>query len=413
MIFESLIQDEEFAIRDVNTLTKTLHWFFTDIISSSDPGIPVKNQIRKINLLNAMIGKTNIFKEKDSDSTYIQPTGDGMAIGFSDSPESPLILAIEIHKLLYKFNKKQRDKDKVHIRIGIDTGPVYFIEDVEGNDSVWGPGIIMARRVMDLCGQDQIFTSRRIGDDISKLSPQYKSIMHKIGDYSIKHGEQLLIYNVYGKNFGNKIAPKKSKIIEKSTQEDILQTQPKFEFNSIEIRLDITDIKTMMTHHTWVWDVKNISKEPLSQIFYDIGGDVPKDFGDLNTTIRDENGNDLGIVSLDVNKGHEKKFNVRINKPIRKNQKGRILTLEYDWEEPYRVFEYFFSAKCKKFKYVLTVPKDLQIKNRVLEVERELGIKKRAEPPPKIRYLKDNTKITWETDKKRVIRKHETFEFQW
>ena len=102
-----------------------------------------------------------------------------------------------------------------------------------------------------------------------------------------------------------------------------------------------------------------------------------------------------------------------MNKPIRKNQRGRILTLEYDWEEPYRVFEYFFSAKCKKFKYVLTAPKDLQIKNRVLEVERELGIKKRAEPAPKISYLKDKIRITWETDKKRIIKKHETFEFQW
>ena len=174
-IFESLDQrEDEFGIKDVSTLTKTLHWFFTDIISSSDPSIPVKNQVRKISLLNAMIQKTNTFAQKDPNSTYIQPTGDGMAIGFSDSPESPLILAIEIHKLLYKFNKKQRDKDKVHIRIGIDTGPVYFIKDVEGNDSVWGPGIIMARRVMDLCGEDQIFASRRIGDDISKLSPQHR-----------------------------------------------------------------------------------------------------------------------------------------------------------------------------------------------------------------------------------------------
>lgn len=46
-------------------------------------------------------------------------------------------------------------------------------------------------------------------------------------------------------------------------------------------------------------------------------------------------------------------------------------------------------------------------------MERELGIKKRAEPPPVIRYLKDKTKITWETEKKRIINKHETFEFQW
>lgn len=410
-IFDTL-KEEDIIVEDISSLTKTLHWFFTDIISSSDPTIQVKNQIRKITLLNAFIQKINIFQEMDRGSAYVQPTGDGMAIGFSDSPESPLLLAIKLHRLLHKYNKKKREKDKIHIRIGIDTGPVYFIKDIDGNDTVWGPGIIMARRVMDLCGQDQIFASRRIGDDISKLSPQYSTIMHKIGDYSIKHGEQLLIYNIYGKDFGNKFAPKKSKVIQKAIQQDILQTTPKFEFNRVELLLDVTDTKDMMTHHTWIWDVKNITKEPLSQIFYDIGGDIPKDIRDLNISIRDEEQNPIEIISLDVNKGHEKRFNARLDRPIKRNQK-RILTLEYDWEEPYRVFEYFFSAKCKSFRYEFTAPKELQIKNRILEVERELGVKKRAEPAPKISYLKDKTKITWQTDKKRTIKKHETFEFQW
>ena len=119
-----------------------------------------------------------------------------MAIGFADSPEKPLRLAIELHKLLYKYNKTHTEKNRVYLRIGIETGSIYFIKDVEGNDTVWGSGIIMARRVMDLCGENQIFASRRIGDDISKLTSEYKAIMHPIGDYSIKHGEQLLVYNI-------------------------------------------------------------------------------------------------------------------------------------------------------------------------------------------------------------------------
>jgi hypothetical protein len=412
-IYKILKKDEEFQIEDIKILTKTMHWFFTDIIESSDPKIPVKIQARKINLLNLIIRKTETFRNRDQNSTHIQSTGDGVAIGFTDNPEKPLRLAIEVHNMLQKYNKSQSEKDRLHIRIGIDSGPVYFMKDIENKDTVWGPGIIMARRIMDLCGDDQIFTSRRIGDDISKLSPEYKAIMHTIGDYSIKHGQQLLIYNIYGKNFGNAIAPRKSKIIEKSITEDTLQIQPKFEFNNIEIRLEITDIKTMMTHHTWIWDVKNITKEPLNQIFYAIGGDIAKDFGDLNISIKNEEGKDLDIISLDVNRGHEKQFNAKLEKSIRKNQQGRTLTLEYDWEEPYQVFEYFFSAKCKKFKYVFTAPKELQIKSRILEVAKELGIKKRADPAPKITYLKDKIKITWETDKKRVIGKHETFEFQW
>ena len=65
-IFESLKQEDEFSVRDINALTKTLHWFFIDIVSSSDPDIPVKNQIRKINLLNAMIRKNKHIQTKRS-----------------------------------------------------------------------------------------------------------------------------------------------------------------------------------------------------------------------------------------------------------------------------------------------------------------------------------------------------------
>lgn len=411
VLYISKLITDDFVVEDVKTSTKTLHWFYTDIVGSSDPTIPVKIQARKINLLNTLMKKTETFKQKDSNSTYIQTTGDGMAIGFGDNPEKPLRLAIELHKLLYRYNKTQGEKNKVFLRIGIDTGPIYFIKDVEGNDTVWGPGIIMARRVMDLCGDNQIFASRRIGDDISKLSSEYKAIMHQIGDYSIKHGEQLLVYNIYGKNFGNRNSPQQNKI--PKPELDILSTQPKFEFHSVEIRLDVTNPKNMMTHHTWIWNVKNMSKKPLEQVFYHINGDTPKDFADLNLSVKDENNNNLEIISLDVNKGHEKKFNVKLPKTIRKNQKGRLLKLEYDWEEPYRVFEYSLSAKCKTFRYVFSAPRNLEIKNRVLEVIKDLGAKKRAEPAPKINYLPKTTEIIWENDKKHVINKYDTFEFQW
>jgi len=411
-ILTSLNYDDH-AVSEIKTLTRTLHWFFTDVVGASNPTLSVKSQARKVNALTAFIQKTQTFKERDENNSVIQPTGDGMAIGFGDSPEKPLRLAIELHKLLYKYNKTRSEKDKIYLRIGIDTGPVYFIKDVLGNDSFWGPGIIMTRRIMDLCGPNQIFTSPRIGDDIKKLSPEYNPIMHKIGNYSIKHGQQILIYNVYGKNFGNKITPKKDKIQQIKPITDPIKSQPKFEFNRIELRLDITNPKTMMTHHTYLWEIKNLSESSLENLFYDISGDVPRDFRDLNVSIKDEKNKELEIISLDSNKEHEKKFHVKLEKPIKKNQKGRVFKFQYDWEEPYRVFEYVFSSKCKKFKFVLSVPKELDIKNRILEVERELGLKKRADPPAKIQYLSDKTKIIWETEKTRTLNKHEAFEFHW
>lgn len=406
-----LLQDDYSGIEEIKTQTKTLHWFFTDIVGSSNPNLSTKSQIRKIHHLYAYIRNTDVFKRIGKNSVVL-PTGDGMVMGFEDSPETPLRLAIQLHKSLEKYNKSKPPNDKIYTRIGIDTGPVYFIKDVMGNDTVWGPGIILSRRLMDLCGQNQIFASRKIGDDIGKLSSEYKAILHPIGDYAIKHGERLLIYNVYGKGFGNKIATKKGKLVEKQ-KEDLFANPIKFEFNKVEIRLDVLDEKTMMTHHTWIWDVSNKTKEPLSQVYYDIAGDVPKDFADLNVSIKDEKNNPLEIISLDVNKPHEKKFNVKIASPIRRNQKGRLLILEYDWEEPERVFEYVFSAKSKKFKYAFSIPKKIPIKNVVLEVVPGLGIKKRAEPPPIIRYSNDKTLIEWETKDRQTINRFSAYEFKW
>lgn len=406
----SLLEDDNLGIEEVKTQTKTLHWFFTDIVGSSDPRIPVKFQIRKINVLQNHLKNTEIFK-KYGKTAIVLPTGDGMSVGFEDSPEIPLRLAIQFHRLLNKYNQSKTKNDKIYVRIGIDTGPVYFIKDVMGNDTVWGPGIILSRRLMDLCGPNQIFASKKVGDDVRRLSPEYNAIFHPIGDYVVKHGEQHLVYNVYGKDFGNKIAPKKGKVLEKP-QEDVFANPVKFEFNSVEVKLDVLD-KTMMTHHTWIWDVKNTTKDPLSQVYYDIGGDVPKDFADLNVSITDENGNKLEIISLDVNKPHEKKFNVKLAKPIRKNQRGKLI-LEYDWEEPERVFEYLFSSKCKKFRYSFTIPKSIPIKNMILEVVPGLEVmKKRVEPPPTITYLKDKTRIVWETANKQVINRFSAYEFKW
>src|SRR5579872_5402292 len=75
---------------DVKTLTKTYHWFFCDIVAGSNPSIPTKDQVRKVIALNELLSRTETYDKRDVQSTVILPTGDGMAIGFGDSPEKPL-----------------------------------------------------------------------------------------------------------------------------------------------------------------------------------------------------------------------------------------------------------------------------------------------------------------------------------
>ena len=278
-LYKTLSAKDVDELTDINSLTKTYHWFFTDIVAGSNPNIVTLEQARKIVVLNELIERTETYKHHNKVTTVILPTGDGMAIGFSDSPEYPLRLSVQLHKEIFKYNKTRKGKEKLLLRIGIDTGPVYVVKDLTGKDNVWGPGIIMTRRVMDLAGDMNIFSSSRYADDVRTLSPEYKEIMHPIGDYSIKHGEQLQLYNIYGEGFGNKLAPKKSKIMQKHESfEQELERKVAFLFNTIDVRLEVEDPKTMLTHHTWIWNLINQSDTPRDQIFYYLDGMWQKTF---------------------------------------------------------------------------------------------------------------------------------------
>ncbi|MGI0003722.1 MAG: hypothetical protein ACREAX_00350 [Candidatus Nitrosotenuis sp.] len=407
-VVRALKGDDIVGFEDVKTLTRTYHWFFTDIVAGSNPAIPTKDQVRKIIVLNELISRTSVFANRDPNSTVILPTGDGMAIGYSDSPEKPLRMSIELHKALARYNETKRGKEKLLIRIGIDIGPVYVVKDLNGKDNVWGPGLILTRRVMDLAGDMQILASERIANDIRSLSPEYKEILHPIGDYFIKHGEKLKLYNIYGEGFGNKIILRKNKAL-KSTLERDIKNVNNFSFNKIEVILDVKDLKTLMTHHTWVWNVVNISKEPKSQIFYYLDGDAPRDFPDMNVTIHDENGNNLEILSVNVNKPLHKEFVVQMNRPIKPKQK-KILRLEYDWEEPTRNYFYRFASNCKEFSFLCMVPRGLELKNRILKVDTETGYKMLATPPASVKRQDDVTAISWG---KENLKAYDAYQFEW
>jgi len=396
------------GFEDIQSLTKTYHWLFTDIVGGSNPTIPTKDQVRKIVALNELIRRTETFRNKDPVSTVILPVGDGVAVGFSDSPEKPLRLAIELHKALYRYNESKIDRERLLIRIGIDMGPVYILKDLNGKDNVWGPGIILTRRVMDLCGEMNIFASARIAEDVRKLSPEYDQILHPIGNYSIKHDEELVVYNIYGKGFGNKTAPRKAKVIAPNLERDI-RTVNNFSFNYLKLSLEILDLKTTLTRHIWFMDVINVSKKPMDQIFYSLDGDTPKEFGDMNVNVRDDRNNALEILSVNVNRPYHKEFNVQLNRPIKTKGK-RTLILEFDWEEPERTYFYRFASGCKHFAFSLVANKAVQLNMKILKVDTETGSKLDMGKPSEVTNVNDKMVVTWKKDDVTV---DEAYQFSW
>jgi len=394
-------------LEDNQVHTKIYHWFFTDIVAGSNPSIPTNVQVRKIKVLNELISQTTPFKNRDPSSTIILPTGDGMAIGFGNSPEGPIQLAVELHQALSVYNQAKRRNDKLLLRIGIESGPVYFVKDLEGKDSVWGPGILLTRRVMDLTGDGQIFVASRIAEELVKTYPKYKDLLHPVQTYETKYGEKLQLYNVYGDDFGSNVASR-PKAIQYNLQRSV-RARSSFSFNEIEILLEVKDPTKMQTHHTWIWDIVNISKEPKSRILYYLDGQVPKDIADLNLTVTDENNNRLEIGDIIVNKPYHKEFYVLLDKPVLPKQRKK-LKLQYDWQEPDRVFLYKFPSGAKKFNYICTVPKEIGLKNRVLKVDIGTGYRIHASPPATIKRLDDKTIIIW--GRPNII-PQDAYEFHW
>ncbi len=183
-------------------------FFFVDVVGLSDPALSVRRQIEKIEALNDMIGHCETFK-KASDKRVL-PTGDGMAIGFMLSPESPLQLGIDLHQALKKYNMHTNKEDGsfFDVRIGIASGSVFIVNDVNSNQNIWGPGIIFARRVMDVGDGGHILVAGPLAESLLALDDKYKSIINLLGEFQVKHGQILKIYSAYSPNeFGNPAIP--------------------------------------------------------------------------------------------------------------------------------------------------------------------------------------------------------------
>ncbi len=125
-----------------------------------------------------------------------------MVIGFLSGPELPLKLAIEPHKRLNKFNKDKNTEEKVEVRIGIHSAPILMYKDILGKKSVWGDGIILAKRIMDLGNTGDILLSDKTADDLKHFD-QYRKVIDYVGEDKVKHGRPVKIFYAHSEGFGS------------------------------------------------------------------------------------------------------------------------------------------------------------------------------------------------------------------
>ena len=199
-------------ISDTGLPSEAFHasFFYVDIVGLSDPTLSVKNQVQKIQALNELIHSCDSFsKTSAAGKRIILPSGDGMAIGFLSSSEVPLELSIQLHHKIHAYNQqKYHTSDSLGVRIGLGSGPVFTVSDLNNVQNIWGPGIILARRVMDAGDNGHILIAEKLAEELISLKDEYRRVINLISNkYRIKHGQEIKLYSAYSDDFGNPQIP--------------------------------------------------------------------------------------------------------------------------------------------------------------------------------------------------------------
>jgi hypothetical protein len=185
-----------------------VNFFYVDIVSLSDPSLSVKKQREKIAVMNKMIGSCEAYYGS-KDKKIILPSGDGMAIGFLSNPELPFQLSVQLHRRLRLYNRGKPYEDTIGVRIGLGSGPVFVVNDIRDNQNVWGPGIILARRVMDIGDNFHILLADRLAEELMALKDEYRIAIRPIRNVRIKHGQTIKLYSAFSNEYGNAQSPSK------------------------------------------------------------------------------------------------------------------------------------------------------------------------------------------------------------
>jgi len=178
------------------------HVLFMDVVGFSK--LLINDQSEILEQLNQLVRETSHFRKAEAAGKLIRlSTGDGMALVFYDSPEAPVECALEISKALQSY-------PRIQLRMGVHSGPVNAVRDVNDRSNVTGAGINMAQRVMSCGDAGHILLSRHIAEDLEHYA-RWQPLLHELGECEVKHGFRVHVFNLYTDELGNRGVPAKLK----------------------------------------------------------------------------------------------------------------------------------------------------------------------------------------------------------
>ena len=176
------------------------HVLFVDIVGYSK--LLINEQSERIQELREIVRGTEQFRLAEAEAKLMRlPTGDGGALVFRTSPEAPVLCALEISKAL-------KEHPELRVRMGIHSGPVNEVADLNEQMNMAGAGVNIAQRVMDCGDAGHILLSKRAAEDLGQYR-QWQLQLHDLGECDVKHGGRLHVVNLYNGELGNPQVPAK------------------------------------------------------------------------------------------------------------------------------------------------------------------------------------------------------------
>ncbi|PZR77419.1 MAG: hypothetical protein DLM52_04500 [Chthoniobacterales bacterium] len=176
------------------------HVLFIDIVGYSK--LLTNEQRERLSELNRIVRETEQFRAAETAGKLVRiPTGDGMVLAFFTSPDAPVRCAVAISRAL-------RGNNLLPLRMGIHSGPVDQISDVNDRPNLAGAGVNMAQRVMDCGDAGHILLSARAADDLAQYA-EWKAQLHYLGEVEVKHGVRVRVATLYNHEVGNPELPQK------------------------------------------------------------------------------------------------------------------------------------------------------------------------------------------------------------
>src|SRR5213076_2520754 len=192
------------------------HVLFMDIVGYSK--LLIDEQSEALHELNQIVRNTEAARAAEAAGQLIfLPTGDGMALVFTGSVEEPVECALQI-------SQKLCAQPSLPVRMGIHSGPVHHVADVNQRENIAGAGINIAQRVMDCGDAGHILLSKRVADDLAQYR-RWQPYLHELGDFEVKHGVVVSVVNLYADGVGNPEPPAKFKQMGKGASRERAKTK--------------------------------------------------------------------------------------------------------------------------------------------------------------------------------------------